>query len=88
MDQKGNVIRRVRDIDRVKALATEGRGRFAVGGMISKLEAVKMAVEAGIPTAIINGRQPDRIAAIVAGEQAGTQFVARRSVSGTEEETR
>ena len=59
MDQKGNVIRRVRDIDRVKALATEGRGRFAVGGMISKLEAVKMAVEAGIPTAIINGRQPE-----------------------------
>jgi glutamate 5-kinase len=88
MDQKGNVIRRVRDIDRVKALATEGRGRFAVGGMISKLEAVKMAVEAGIPTAIINGRQPDRIAAIVAGEQAGTRFVARRSVSRAHKRTR
>src|SRR5437660_7271672 len=88
MDQKGNVIRRVRDIDRVKALATEGRARFAVGGMISKLEAVKMAVEAGIPTAIINGRQPDRIAAIVAGEQAGTRFVARQSVSRTHKRKR
>jgi len=87
MDQKGNVIRRVRDIDRVKALATEGRGRFAVGGMISKLEAVKMAVEAGIPTAIINGRQPDRIGAVVAGEQAGTRFVARRSISRTNKQT-
>jgi len=81
MDQKGNVIRRVRDIDRVKRLATERKGRFAVGGMISKLEAVKMAVEAGIPTAIINGRQPDRIAAVVAGEEAGTHFVARRRAS-------
>jgi glutamate 5-kinase len=81
MDQKGKVIRRVRDIDRVKVLATEGRGRFAVGGMISKLEAVKMAVEAGIPTAIINGHQPHRIAAVVAGEQAGTRFVARQSTS-------
>jgi glutamate 5-kinase len=81
MDQKGNVIRRVRDIDRVKRLATERKGRFAVGGMISKLEAVKMAVEAGIPTAIINGRQPERIAAVVAGEEAGTHFVARRSAS-------
>jgi len=81
MDQKGNVIRRVRDIDRVKRLATEGKGRFAVGGMISKLEAVKMAVEAGIPTAIINGRQPDRIAAVVAGEEAGTHFIARRQAS-------
>jgi len=88
MDQKGNVIRRVRDIDRVKALATEGKARFAVGGMISKLEAVKMAVEAGIPTAIINGRQPDRIAAIVAGEQAGTRFVARQSVSRTHKRKR
>ena len=88
MDQKGNVIRRVRDIDRVKALATEGRGRFAVGGMISKLEAVKMAVEAGIPTAIINGRQPERIAAVVAGEQAGTRFVARRSMSRAHKRTR
>ena len=88
MDQKGNVIRRVRDIDRVKALATEGRGRFAVGGMISKLEAVKMAVEAGIPTAIINGRQPERIAAVVAGEQAGTRFVARRSMSRAYKRTR
>ena len=81
MDQKGNVIRRVRDIDRVKRLATERKGRFAVGGMISKLEAVKMAVEAGIPTAIINGRQPDRIAAVVAGEEAGTHFIARRPAS-------
>lgn len=88
MDQKGNVIRRVRDIDRVKALATEGRGRFAVGGMISKLEAVKMAVEAGIPTAIINGRQPERIAAVVAGEQAGTRFVASRSMSRAHKRTR
>jgi glutamate 5-kinase len=78
----------VRDIDRVKALATEGRGRFAVGGMISKLEAVKMAVEAGIPTAIINGRQPERIAAVVAGEQAGTRFVARRSMSRAYKRTR
>jgi glutamate 5-kinase len=81
IDQKGNVIRRVRDIDRVKRLATERKGRFAVGGMISKLEAVKIAVEAGIPTAIINGRQPDRIAAVVAGEEAGTHFVPRRPAS-------
>jgi glutamate 5-kinase len=78
MDQDGNVIRRVRDVERVKNLATESKGRFAVGGMTSKLEAVKMAVDAGIPTAIINGRQPQRIAAVVAGEEAGTHFVPRR----------
>src|SRR5712691_6991475 len=47
MDQDGNVIRLVRDIDRVKNLATDSKGRFAVGGMTSKLEAVKMAIDAG-----------------------------------------
>src|SRR5256714_6035690 len=58
MDQQGQVIRRVHDVDRVKNLATDSKARFGVGGMITKLEAVKMAVEAGIPTVIMNGRQP------------------------------
>src|SRR5438046_1395135 len=44
MDQAGNVIPRVRDVDRVKNFATESKGKFSQGGMISKLEAVKMAV--------------------------------------------
>ncbi|CAN5409407.1 hypothetical protein BH20VER3_BH20VER3_01980 [soil metagenome] len=78
LDGDGNVIPRVRDIDRVKKLANGNKGRFSVGGMVSKLEAVKMAVDAGITTVIINGRSPDRIAAAVAGEQTGTRFFASR----------
>ncbi len=50
--------------------------------MISKLEAVKMAVDAGITTIIINGRRPDLIGAVVAGEKAGTRFLARRRNPG------
>ena len=38
LDEKGNVIPRVRDIDQVKNLATESKGKFSQGGMISKLE--------------------------------------------------
>jgi glutamate 5-kinase len=45
--------------------------------MISKLEAVKMAVDAGIATVIINGRHPERIAAVVAGGETGTRFIAK-----------
>ncbi|MGH9806718.1 MAG: glutamate 5-kinase, partial [Terriglobia bacterium] len=72
----------VRDVDRAKKLANGSKGRFSVGGMISKLEAVKMAVEAGITTVIINGRRPDLIRAVVAGEKAGTRFLARRPNPG------
>ena len=78
LDTEGNVIPLVRDIDHVKNLANGSRGRFSVGGMISKLEAVRMAVDAGIETVIINGRCPDRIAAAVAGAKAGTRFLAPR----------
>ncbi len=54
------------------------KGRYSVGGMVAKLQAVKTAVDAGIATAIINGRQPHRIAAVVAGEEVGTHFVTKR----------
>jgi glutamate 5-kinase len=77
LDENGRVIPIVRDVDRAKRLANGSKGRFSVGGMISKLEAVKMAVEAGITTVIINGRHPERIAAVVAGEETGTRFIAR-----------
>ena len=60
-----------------KKLANGNKGRFSRGGMISKLEAVKMAVEAGITTVIINGRHPERIAAVVAGKETGTRFIAK-----------
>ena len=78
MDQDGRVISLVENVERVKSLATESKGRLSVGGMISKLEAVQMAVSAGIPTTIINGRRPARIKAAVRGEVEGTRFMAKR----------
>jgi glutamate 5-kinase len=78
IDQQGKVIPLVKDIDRVTGFATESKGRFSVGGMISKLQAVKIAVDAGIPTVIVNGRRPGQIAAAVAGKPVGTRFMASR----------
>lgn len=78
LDADGKIVRRVRDIERVKKLVHGEKGRFSVGGMISKLDAVQRAVDAGIATAIINGREPQRIAAVVAGEEAGTHFVTKK----------
>ena len=78
MDSDGRVIPRVRDVEQVKNLATESKGKFSQGGMISKLQAVQMAVDAGITTVIINGRRPHLIGAIIAGNEVGTYFVAKR----------
>jgi glutamate 5-kinase len=42
--------------------------------MVSKLEAVKLATAAGIPTVIANGRRAGIIRRIAAGERVGTLF--------------
>ena len=67
-------MRDVRSVDGVMSYVREEKGRFAIGGMESKLQAVKLAVEGGVETVIANGRRPDRLAEIVAGKGHATRF--------------
>jgi len=76
----GEVIPEVRDIEKVMECVEPTKGKLSVGGMASKLMAVKMAVEAGIPTVIANGRTPGLIAAILAGESVGTRFLVKETM--------
>jgi glutamate 5-kinase len=46
------------------------------GGMRSKVVAAEMATAAGIATVICNGRRPEALAAVLAGEREGTRFAA------------
>ncbi len=59
--------------DAVLALAHGGNGRGR-GGMLSKLESVRIALEAGRDAIIANGRTPQVLERIVAGEAVGTRF--------------
>jgi glutamate 5-kinase len=77
LDQAGKIVRVVKDIDRVASFARNEKGKFSVGGMVSKLQAVKLAVDAGISTYIAGGRLAGRIPAIAAGEPVGTRFIAK-----------
>lgn len=69
------IVREVEKVDDVLSFANEGKGRFAIGGMASKLKAVKLAVDEGVETVIANGRRPDRLAEIVAGQGFATRFL-------------
>jgi glutamate 5-kinase len=78
LDQDGRLVPQVADVEAVTSLARDERGPLSVGGMVSKLQAVKLAVDAGIQTWIANGRTPGRFAAVLERETlAGTEFVAR-----------
>jgi glutamate 5-kinase len=79
LDGKGKRISVVAEVDAVMGLAREDKGRLSVGGMVSKLQAVKLAVEAGVVTAIAGGRKAGQISAVVAGRDAGTRFLVEGS---------
>lgn len=74
--ETNQLIPEVSDIDNVFRHVREDKGRFSMGGMASKLEAVKFAVDAGIETHIAHGRHPERLADIVAGKGLSTRFHA------------
>jgi glutamate 5-kinase len=60
---------------RVEALAGGTDSSTAVGGMVSKIQAAKIAVRSGIPLVIASGKKQQVLARIMAGEPEGTLFV-------------
>ncbi|BCX50259.1 glutamate 5-kinase [Haloferula helveola] len=72
------MISEVADLDEVMGCVKDERGRFSIGGMASKLQAVRLAVESGIETHIAHGRKPERLTGILAGESGlSTRFQAK-----------
>src|SRR6266498_2259734 len=81
MDHAGKRIPMIADVADAARFVRKEKSRFSVGGMVSKLEAVKLATAAGIPTVIANGRRAGIIPRIVAGERVGTLFPVRAEKS-------
>ena len=69
-----NIIPLVKDVDEVLHFAQEEKGSLSVGGMVSKLRAVKEAVQGGIECVIASGRHPEQVSAVVEGGGIGTRF--------------
>jgi len=74
MDHAGKRIPMVADVADAARFVRKEKSRFSVGGMVTKLEAVKLATAAGIPTVIANGRRAGIIPRIASGERVGTLF--------------
>lgn len=51
---------------------TRGRSAGGTGGMTSKLEAARLATEAGLPVLILDGTRPGALTQALAGEDRGT----------------
>lgn len=62
--------------DTIRGLATDTRSSRGTGGMKSKLEAAWMATAVGANVIIANGKRPNVLDEILAGEEIGTLFLA------------
>jgi len=70
------LIPRVEKIDaRIKRLAADTASHLGTGGMITKVEAAKLATASCVTVVIADGRDPDVILRLVSGEAVGTLFV-------------
>jgi len=74
------LIPQVERIDlEIERMAAGVPTRLGTGGMTTKIEAAKLATASGITAVIADGREPDIILRLAAGEAAGTRFLPTTS---------
>jgi glutamate 5-kinase len=76
-DTSARLVPLVEKIDTsVKKMGSATRSNVGTGGMITKIEAAAVATASGVHVVIANGREPEIILRLTAGEAIGTHFPA------------
>lgn len=77
LDPEAQLIPRVERITpEIESLADDSRTPQGVGGMITKLQAAKLATAGGADVVIASGHEPNALERLVRGEPVGTLFPA------------
>ena len=78
--KRAELIPVVRDITpEIERIAHRGEKTSSAGGMRTKIEAARLAMNAGIPVIIANGAKENILLRIVEGEPVGTRFLPRKT---------
>lgn len=65
----------VKNLDELSEVQTGSSGtQWGTGGMVTKIQAARIATGAGVRTVITQGRSPHNLVKILSGELIGTQF--------------
>lgn len=80
LDKDKTIVPVVSEITpQIKALACPTNKKTCIGGMITKIEAAKIAMDSGIPCVIANGRRKDIILSVLdEPEKFGTLFLPKK----------
>jgi glutamate 5-kinase len=78
-DPNARLISQVERIDSEIEHLADKAGKLGIGGMITKIEAAKLATASGVTVIIADGREPDIIPRLASGEKLGTHFLPTTS---------
>ncbi len=75
VDPAATLVRRVERVDAsIEQLAGKAISERSRGGMVTKLQAARLATGSGVDVVIANGHLPDILPRLAAGEEIGTLF--------------
>ena len=78
-NEDAKLISQVDEITDELIAGAGGHGsRFSTGGMVTKLHAAQIAMDAGIDTIVMNGAAPESIYKALDGKQIGTFFTGKK----------
>lgn len=72
LDASGKLVPRIGDFAAAEAMVRAETGPMSVGGMVTKLQAARIASAGGVKVVIASGRKPGVLGAIMAGRKVGT----------------
>jgi len=72
-----NIVNSLDELESLQIQTGQSGTAWGTGGMVTKLEAARIATAAGVCTVITEGKSPGNILRILAGEQLGTQFLPK-----------
>jgi glutamate 5-kinase len=79
-DPGARLIPQVERIDaKIERLGTINTDSFGTGGMVTKIEAAKLATASGVEVVIADGREAEVIPRLASGEPIGTHFTSTTS---------
>lgn len=78
-DPDAHLVSQVTRIDSSIERMAGTAGSLGTGGMVTKIEAAKLATASGVKVVIADGREPDVILRLASGEAIGTHFLPTTS---------
>ncbi len=68
------LVSHIRELDEFQVQVGDSGSSWGTGGMMTKIEAARIATSSGVRTVIMDGQHPENVEKIIHGEMIGTHF--------------